>query len=318
MKTNASGLPFVSGDELQQLMPWSAAVCVLRQSLRDGRAPGRTPQRSSFPTRAGELLIMPSEVGDFVGVKLVSVNDGAVGLDVPRIQGLYLLIDASTLTPVALMDGVVLTAIRTASVSALAVDCLAVGEASRLVVFGTGAQAKGHVRAISTVRPIREVVLIGRSPARARALADQLRHEGLLVETGSVDDVRKADVIACCTSSRTPLFDTALVADHATVVAVGSHHPDAREVDSSLVTRATVVVESRQSALKEAGDILLALSDGVPESSAIDGALVDLVAGKLAIDPRRPRFFKSVGEAWEDLVIASAAFLRATGERADP
>jgi ornithine cyclodeaminase/alanine dehydrogenase-like protein (mu-crystallin family) len=311
MTSSRPGLAFFSGDELEQLLPWRSAVSALRDSLRDGSAPGRTPLRSTFRTRVGELLIMPSEAGDFAGVKVASVNDGSAGPAVPRIQGLYLLFDAATLTPVAIMDGVALTAIRTASVSALAVDHLAVPQASRLVVFGAGPQAAGHVRAISAVRQVSQVRLVGRDPTRAENLAGRLRDEGYAVAVGSVDDVRDADVIACCTTSMRPLFDTACVADHATVVAVGSHHPDAREVDSSLVARATVVVETRGSAMAEAGDIVLAIKDGVPESHAIDGTLSALVAGNVAVDEGRPRFFKSVGEAWEDLVLAATAIHRA-------
>ena len=114
----------------------------------------------------------------------------------------------------------------------------------------------------------------------------------------------------CATTARRPLFDGSLVRDGAVVIAVGSHEPEAREVDSALVARSVVVVESRASALREAGDVLGAIADGaVPADGGIAGDLADLVAGRVPLDGR-PRLFKSVGEAWEDLVVADLAVQR--------
>jgi ornithine cyclodeaminase len=115
----------------------------------------------------------------------------------------------------------------------------------------------------------------------------------------------EADVIACCTTAREPLFDSAALADHATVVAVGSHEPEARELDDALMRRATVVVESRASAAT-AGDVVLA----GPVDDIVAGDLADLVAGRVDVVPDRPRVFKSVGEAWEDLAVAAAVYSR--------
>ncbi len=310
MANNSENLPFLTGGQLGMLLSWPAAVEVLRRAVlaRESQGIGNDALRTSFATRAGEILLMPAEAGDFAGVKLVSVNDGRSGRDVPRIQGLYVLFDSATLTPVGLLDGVVLTQIRTAAMSALAVDHLAVPKAERLVVVGSGRQAYGHVHSISAVRPIREVRVLGRTAGGVAELVRRLRAENVPAEVGTSDDLRRADIVACCTTARTPLFDSASLAADATVVAVGSHRPDAREVDTRLVATATVVVESMTSAMAEAGDILLAIADGVPERDAIDGTLVELVTGRLVADPLAPRLFKSVGEAWADLAIAAAAF----------
>jgi ornithine cyclodeaminase/alanine dehydrogenase-like protein (mu-crystallin family) len=117
--------------------------------------------------------------------------------------------------------------------------------------------------------------------------------------------VAAADIVCCCTTAREPLFDGARVADHATVVAIGSHEPDARETDDALAARSTVVVESRTSALREAGDVIQAIESG----AIADGDLVtlaELVRGEAKPAEGRPRLFKSTGMSWEDAVVADA------------
>ncbi|HVV22622.1 MAG TPA: ornithine cyclodeaminase family protein, partial [Pseudonocardiaceae bacterium] len=210
----------------------------------------------------------------------------------PRIQGKYLLLDGPTLTPVALVDAMALTALRTAAVSAVAVDALAKPLASSLVVFGTGPQARAHVAAIRAVRTIKQVIVVGRDRGKADAFAAEIGG----ARVGWSEDVAQADVVACCTTARTPLFDGRLLRPAATVVAVGSHEPDAAEVDATAF--GTVVVEARRTALREAGDIVLAKLR--PESLVELGTLV-----RDGVALSGPRLFKSVGMAWEDLVVAA-------------
>ncbi len=269
-------LPFVPAAAVQRLGVVAAADA-LETALRDGLDPEVELARSVVAVGGGELLVMPSAVARHAAVKLVTVGGE------PRVQGVCVLFDAGTLAPVAVLDGIALTNLRTPAVSALAVRRLAVPDARRLLVFGRGPQAHAHVAAMRAVRPIEHVDMVGRDAGDVAAL------------------VAAADVICCCTTAREPLFDGALVADHATVVAIGSHEPDAREVDDALARRATVVVESRASALREAGDVIAA---GIAEDDLV--ALADLVRGHAVVDPGRPRLFKSTGMAWEDAVVASA------------
>jgi ornithine cyclodeaminase/alanine dehydrogenase-like protein (mu-crystallin family) len=222
---------------------------------------------------------MPSVVGGHAAVKLVTVGGE------PRIQGVCVVFDAATLAPVALVDGIALTNLRTPAVSACAVRRLAAANA-RLLVFGRGPQARAHVDAMRAVRPIEHVDMVGR-------------------DHGDIGElVAAADIVCCCTTAREPLFDGALVADHATVVAIGSHEPDAREVDDTLVARATVVVESRSSALREAGDVIAAVRSGALAEGELM-TLAELVRGAAPV-PEGPRLFKSTGMAWEDGVVAAA------------
>jgi ornithine cyclodeaminase len=116
--------------------------------------------------------------------------------------------------------------------------------------------------------------------------------------------------VCCCTTAREPLFDGSLVADHAAVVAIGSHEPQARETDDALARRATVVVESRASALREAGDVIAAIASGALAAGDLV-TLADLVTGRSEPDAGRPRLFKSTGMSWEDAVVAGAVLAAA-------
>jgi len=246
---------------------FDAAADALEAALRAGVDPEADPPRTVLGVGEGQLLVMPSAAGGHGVVKLVSVGGD------PRIQGLCVVFDRDTLAPALQLDGVELTNLRTAAVSLLAVRHLAPRPPRRVVIFGRGPQARAHAAALGG-----ESVLLGRGDDPAPVAA--------------------ADVVCCCTTAREPLFDGRLVRDDAVVVAIGSHEPDAREVDAALVERATVVVESRGSAAREAGDLILA-------GRTPDLTLAELVAGA-PVPEGLPRLFKSTGMAWEDAVVAAA------------
>jgi len=308
-----SALPFLDAAAVAALSPLEA-VDALEGALRAGLDPDADPPRQAVGTEAGEILIMPSAARGAAGVKLVTVAPGNPDRGLPRIQGVYALFDPATLAPAALVDGIALTNLRTAAVSALAVRHLAAPRARRLLVFGTGAQGWAHVGALRAVAPdLERVDVVARDPARLRAFVARVQDEpGLEARAASPDAARDADLIVCATTSREPLFDGALVRAGATVVAIGSHEPAAREVDATLAGAATVVVESRGSALREAGDVIAAIDAGVLDADALV-PLAALVRGDAAAAPGRPRLFKSTGMAWEDLVVAAAVYARATG-----
>jgi ornithine cyclodeaminase len=313
-----SSLRYLDAATLAAVLPVAAAVDVLERALLERLDPTADPPRTSVHNAAGQLLLMPSAAtGDLV-VKLVSIAPRNAALGLPRIQGVVVLFDAVTLTPVALIDGIALTSLRTPAVSALAVRHLARADAHRLVVFGTGAQAEGHIAALRAVRPIDDVVLIGRDPGRAAALAARCISQGgqgFAVRIGSADDVAGADLVVCATTAREPLFDGTLIPDGCCVIAVGSHEPTAREVDADLVRRSRIVVEEVSTALREAGDLVLANVTPAQVES-----LGDVVRSRSPMPPmppvpadRRPILIKTVGMAWEDAVVATAAVRRAGG-----
>ncbi|GAA2862596.1 ornithine cyclodeaminase family protein [Streptosporangium fragile] len=300
-----SGLPYLDGRALRELVPMAAAVRCLHDALRAGLDPEDSPLRPVVPVPAGQLLLMPAAWGRYAGIKVAGVAPANPARGLPRIQGTYLLMDGETLAPLVAIDGVALTALRTPAVSALAVRHLAEPGAATMAVYGTGPQARGHVEAFRAVRPVEQVNVIARDPRRAEAFAARCAAGGVRAVTAEGPD--GADLVACCTSARTPLFDGALIRDGVTVVAVGSHEPDARELDDGLVARATVVVEARTAALAEAGDLLVPLGNGTITTGHLAGNLRELVAGAVSLRSG-PRVFKSVGMAWEDLVVAGAAY----------
>ncbi|MCP3757345.1 ornithine cyclodeaminase family protein [Streptomyces sp. TBY4] len=299
------------------LLTPAAAADALAGALRDGLDPESCPPRSALPVPGGgELLLMPAATGAYAGVKIAGVAPGNPALGLPRITGSYLLLDGPTLRPVALLDGAALTTLRTPAVSALALRHLApAGRPLRLLLFGSGPQAYGHLEAVHAMRQLAEVVVVARAGSAAGAegaekLAAHARGLGAPARPGAAAEVADADLVICCTTSREPLFDGRLIAPGATVVAVGSHEPDAREVDTALVRRAAVYVESRAAALREAGDLLVPEAEGAIGAGHISGTLADLVAGRMpgAGAASCPQLFKSVGMAWEDLAVAVALF----------
>jgi ornithine cyclodeaminase/alanine dehydrogenase-like protein (mu-crystallin family) len=292
--------------------PPADAVAALVAALQGGLDPAADLPRQAVPLNAGQLLLMPSDGGGdlaHVGIKVATVAPANPARGLPRIQGSYLLLDAATLGVVAVLDGVALTTLRTPAVSIAAVlgRLLEGTEPLRVAVLGAGPQAHGHVAtlagAVAGRRALASVTQLVRNPGRAAPI------EGArVVRLGgpeSDDALRAADVVVCATSAREPLFDADLIADTAVVLAVGSHEPDARELPAELCARATVVVEDRGAALREAGDVVLAIADGALAAEDLV-PMRDVVAGAVRPDPARPLVFKSTGMSWEDLVVAEA------------
>lgn len=304
--THDHGIAVVTADQVSQHLPMDRAITSLEQALLSGLEPEKSLPRSSVPLERGSFLLMPGEHGGYAGVKVVTVAPENHKRQLPKIQGNYLLFDSDSLRPLVLIDGVALTAIRTPAVSALAIHHLAPAGAVSLLVFGAGPQALYHVRAVAAVRELTTVTVVGRSETRSRAFVDQLRSEGYDACRGNASDVADADVITCCTSAREPLFDGSLVRDSAVVVAMGSHEPDAREVDDALVARSTVYVEDVETALREAGDVIIGIEHGVLAREDLR-ELASLV--RTGARPRGgPAFFKSVGMGWQDLITARVVY----------
>ncbi len=296
---------FLDADAVAALGP-AAAVRAVIDALRGGLDPAADPPRVPVELTRGQFLLMPSEAPAAAGVKVVTVAPDNPTRGLPRIQAAYLLFDADNLALRAVLDGTALTTLRTPAVSVAAVLERLPDRPLRVAVVGAGPQATGHVATLAAVRPLEGATYLVRDPSRTPLDA---------VGLGSPragEALRSADVVVCATSARSPVFDSALLREDAVVVAVGSHEPDARELDAPLLGRATVVVEDVATALREAGDVVLAIAEGT--LTPVDLVpMRDVVTGAVAVPADRPLVFKSVGMSWQDLVVATAVVARSGG-----
>jgi ornithine cyclodeaminase len=277
----------------------AAAVRAITDALRGGTDPAADPPRVPVALTHGQFLLMPSEAAAAAGVKVVTVAPDNPSHGLPRIQAAYLLFDRETLALRAVLDGTALTALRTPAVSVAAVIHQLPDRPLRVAVVGAGPQAIGHATTLATVRRLEDVTYLVRDPSRTPL--DAVR----LGSPRAEDALRTADAVVCATSARSPVFDSAALRDDIVVVAVGSHQPDARELDASLLGRATVVVEDVATALREAGDVVLAIAEGA--LSPVDLVpMRDVLTGAVTVPADRPLVFKSVGMSWQDLAVATA------------
>ena len=297
----------LDGDELRRVLPMGAAIDALEAGFRS-QDPSAQPLRSHLATPAGSLLLMPAFGDAGVGVKLVTLTPDNPQRMLPYIGGLYVLFDATTQTPEAILDGAALTALRTAAVSGVATRHLANPDAERLVIFGAGVEARSHLEAMVAVRPIRHVTVVSRTLERARTLVDEARQRGIDAVIGDVGDVADGDVVCTCTTSDEPLFEGGRLADGAHVNAIGSYRPTSRELDTTAVLRARVVVETREAALAEAGELAIPIGRGTFGPEHVVADLAEVVRGaRVRTAPTDVTVFKSVGLAFEDLMVARAA-----------
>jgi ornithine cyclodeaminase len=317
LKVTESSPVYISAVDLFGALSYGEAVDALEEAFRL-EDPSAGPVRSHLVIPGGELLLMPAHTAVGAGVKLVTLSRENPARGLPFIHGVYVLFTPDTLVPLAVLDGAALTALRTAAVSALATRHLAREDARRLVVFGAGSQARAHVYAMRAVRDIEQVAIVGRDPGRASALVADLCAEGVAAELADSSALADADIVCTCTTSRSTLFDAGLVAPGTHVNAVGAYRPDARELEAALLARAQVVVETRASALAEAGDVVLAIADGVVGADALQ-ELAPVIRGEAGrADDAQVTVFKSVGLAFEDLVVAAAAAARLRAGAATP
>jgi len=306
-----------------QLDAFAIAARLDRRALIDAldaafREPYEVPARVRYQVKAalpgdaaGTLLVMPAwRVGGALGIKLVTVFPENTRKGLPTVAATYLVLDATTGAPRALLDGGEITARRTGAASALASRYLSRSEASRLTMVGTGRLAPHLIESHAVVRPIREVRIWGRRLERARSLAASLARPGWSVE--GTDDleaaVRWADIISCATLSRRPLVRGAWLEAGQHVDLVGAFTAEMCEVDDEAMARSELYVDTREGALDESGEIIGALARGVIDDGAVRAELKDLASGAFArSSPAAITLFKSVGTALEDLVAAELA-----------
>ena len=318
---------WLDAEHVRRTVSADRARRLVRQRLADGFDPASDLPRLAPTAGDGQLLVMPATSAGAAGVKVLSVAPGNPERGLERIQAVYVLMDAATLSPSVLLDGTAITALRTPAVSAVAADALAPDEVGSVVIVGSGPQAVGHAEAILAIRAPETITVVGRRAEAARATAARIagiapgvRTVGLhtggwtageptdgVADVESVADaVRGAQLVVTATSAPTPVLEDDWVSAGACVVAIGSHEPHRRELPGPLLGRSLVVVEDVATARREAGDVVLAAAQGHLSWDAVH-TLADLVLGRIERATDRPNVFKSVGMAWQDLAVAEHA-----------
>jgi thiomorpholine-carboxylate dehydrogenase len=245
------------------------------------------------------LGVMAAATIDTMGSKLVSFYPGNAGTSIPTHMAVIVLCRTDTGEPLAVMDGRLITEMRTAAVSAAVSKVLAAPSSPTLALLGSGVQAAAHLDALSQVFDFKEVRVWSPTPARARAFAET---HGALATPDAEAAVRNADIAVVATNAQTPVLRGNWLKAGAHVNAVGAARPTWRELDDAAMVSSVLVVDSREAALRESGDVILS-------KAPIYAEVGEIFAGaKPAPPPGRTTIFKSVGLAIEDIAAASLVY----------
>lgn len=309
---------YLDADDVFAALSPAEAVAALRDVLAGDFDPADDIPRTITDISAGNMIFMPSEIGRWVGVKLVGVSTDNAERGLPRILGQYLMYEASTLRLRTIIDGAALTTLRTPAVSVAAVaPALArFADPVRIVVYGAGPQGIGHVDTLRAVldADIADIAFVVRSPAQVDPGA---RERGRVLRAKSAEAdaaLQTADIVVTATTAREPLFAANLVREGAVVMACGSHDPHARELPAELLARSAVVVEDLGTALRECGDVVLAITDGVLDADTLI-TMQQLSTGDVSVDDDTTLVFKGSGMSWEDLAVAARLVERIADEQ---
>ena len=283
--------------------------------------PPRHVHQVNAGTDAGTVLIMPAWSEEFLGIKTVNIFPGNSARGLPGLHANYLLYDAHTGVPLALMDGDEITSRRTAAAAALGASFLARHDARRLLVLGSGRVARLTPAAMRQVRPsIDEVMVWNHRPEGAQRLAAAWRAEG--INAHAVDNlqeaVRRADIVSCATLSNAPLVQGAWLAPGSHLDLIGSFTPQMREADPSCFGGGARTFVDTDEALKKSGDLLDAIAAGHLREDAVQATLAQLCKGERngRASATERTVFKAVGNALEDLAAATLVWQAARAKNA--
>ncbi len=316
-------LRVLSAADVTAALPMRDAIAGMKRAyalFSSGAAVVPLRARLDVAPQEGIALFMPAFVTgqDELAVKAVTVFPRNPGRGEPVVYASVLVLDGQTGRPAALLEGTSLTAIRTGAGAGAATDLLARPESRVLAMLGSGVQARAGLEAVCTVRPIDEVRIFSPNRAHAEAMAAAMAGRGPIPDRTAVVDspaaaVRGADIIYAATTSLTPVFDSRDLQPGAHINGVGSFTPHMQEVDEATVRRALVLVDSMESALAEAGDLIIPLESGVIVREHLHGEIGALVEGRIAgrRDAEQITFFKSVGLAVQDVIAAGIALANA-------
>lgn len=312
-------MKIISAQDVQAALSYPELI----DALQDAYAKKFTmPPRKVFPLDEQEdnhdaFALLPSWNDRMISVKAFTYFPD----NTAPYQSLYsqiLLFDRAHGEPLALVDGTSVTFWRTAGISGLATRLLAREDAETLLLLGTGNLAPYIIRANLSVRPLKQVLVWGRTPSKAEALVADLGTQFSEVSFALAQDVQsacgEADIVVSATGSHEPVVQGEWIRPGTHTDFIGNHHPTKRECDTALILKSKVYADSRDNCFREAGEILVPISEGVYEKSAIAGELTEMCAGTVPLreSPEEITLFKSIGMALSDLVGAGLAYDRSS------
>ena len=312
-------VPFYGPQEVRALLDYGGCISAVRAAMAELTADGKPqPLRTIFeiaPAKAFGLMPGTLAAPQGFGAKILSVFADPARPGRSAHRGVVVLFDRESGHLDCIADAGEVTEIRTAAASAVATDALARPEARTLAVFGCGAQAASHIRALVHVRELERILVWGRSLDRAAGFAQQMERE-VGVPISAVADGREAaaaDIICTVTGSRTPVLLGEWVRPGTHVNAVGSSHPGPVEIDHALVRMSRYIADSRRSALAAAAEFLLAKEAGLVDDSHIVAELGEVLLGRVPgrSSPQEITLYKSLGHIVQDLAAVSYLHARA-------
>lgn len=323
---------FLSRKDVESVLTIENALEAVEGAFREhGQGSVNMPLRAAIRNvkENGAVLFMPAHVEAMgaLGVKVVAVYpDNPSKYNLPTILGVVLLNDPKSGEPIAIMDGAYLTAARTGAASGVATKYLAKNDASKVGIIGTGVQGRTQIAAVCKVRPIRSVKAYDISPERLNTFCKEMSarfHIQVAPVNGAEEAVRGSEIVITSSSSKIPVVFGEWLSEGTHVNAIGSHTPDARELDVTVIKRAKLIVDSREAALKEAGDIMIPIAEGIISQDHIHAELGEVITGKKngRESDREITVFKSQGLAIQDVSTArkvyELAVSKGTGKELD-
>jgi len=317
----------LTADEVRKALPMKDAIEAMKRayaSLSDGKADVPLRTHLSVPSQDAVSLIMPAyvqaEEGDALAVKVVSLfpKNPERQRKLALIQAAVLVLDAETGRPRALLEGSSLTAIRTGAGSGAAIDVLSRPESNVVAVFGAGAQGRTQLEAACSVRKIEKAWVFDTSIERAEDFVRDLAGSGPVPQELYVaDNPGQALSVCTATTSITPVFADADVKPGTHISSIGSYTPEMQEVPAETVTRALVIVDSREATLAETGDLLKPMQAGLFSEEHISAELGEILLGRKRgrVSSEQITYFKSVGVAVQDAMAAQLALQNAKVQR---
>ena len=304
----------LSGDDLKKVLTMEACIDAMEKAFAAvDRQEAQIPLRTGIDMEGGTALFMPAYLPDLsrVSVKTVMVNGGNPDRGLPLIHAMVMIFDSDTGAAKALMDGEVITAMRTGAVSGLATKYLARKDARVAAIIGTGTQGETQLEAVCCARDIQQAHVFDLDPDRAQAFALKMGEKlGIDVSPApSPECLTQADIICTATTSPVPVFDPKHIAPGTHINGVGAFKPEMAEIPPQCILNAKVVVDQMESCLAEAGDLIQPIEAGLMDKGHIHAELGNLVTGRKPAreDDGEITVFKSVGIAVQDLVAANIA-----------